>query len=57
MDKLTLNVEELEQRIAPDLLLESNPVPEGHTPEPSGHGNPSHNPVPAGNTPQPSGRK
>ena len=52
-----LKIDELEPRIAPDLLLEANPVPEGHRPEPSGHGNPSHNPVPAGNTPQPSGGK
>jgi hypothetical protein len=52
-----LKIEELEQRIAPDIVLGTNPVPEGSTPQPSGGGNPSHNPVPAGNTPQPSGHK
>ena len=52
MEPLKFEVEELEQRIAPD-STGTNPVPEGATPQPSG--NPSQNPVPAGSNPQPSG--
>jgi hypothetical protein len=52
MEELKLEVEQLEERIAPS-VMGTNPVPEGANPQPSG--NPSQNPVPAGSNPEPSG--
>jgi hypothetical protein len=50
MQDLRLEVEELEERIAPSAI--GNPVPAGANPQPSGGGG-HNNPVPNGSTPQP----
>jgi hypothetical protein len=50
MKDIDLEVEELEERIAPTAI--GNPVPAGSNPQPSGNGG-HNNPVPNGATPQP----
>ena len=53
MKELRLDVEELEERIAPSAI--GNPVPAGAKPQPSGGGGGGghNNPVPNGANPQP----
>ena len=50
MRDLKLDIEELEERIAPSAV--GNPVPAGSNPQPSGNGS-NNNPVPNGSNPQP----
>jgi len=50
MTELQLDIEELEERIAPSAI--GNPVPAGSNPQPSGGGG-HNNPVPNGANPQP----
>jgi hypothetical protein len=50
MRDLKLDVEELEERIAPSAV--GNPVPAGSNPQPAGNGG-HNNPVPNGSNPQP----
>lgn len=51
MKHIELEVEELEERIAPSPI--GNPVPNGANPQPAGGGGGHNNPVPNGSNPQP----
>ena len=51
MRDIELEIEELEERIAPSAI--GNPVPSGSNPQPAGKGGGSNNPVPNGSNPQP----
>jgi len=50
MENTELEIEELEERIAPTAI--GNPVPAGSNPQPAGNGG-NNNPVPNGAKPQP----
>lgn len=55
MEELNLEIEQLEERIAPS-VVGTNPVPEGANPQPAGNPGGGQNPVPAGSNPEPAGR-